>query len=91
MPSSRDKISDTTNSRQFPRVVCSLPARVSFAEIPVADCIVKDLSEAGFRLLTLPAVWIPSEFTIVCDEFGTPKLAQQIWRRDGTLGARFIT
>jgi hypothetical protein len=57
--------------------------------LSVVDCVVRDMSETGARLLCGDQAAVPGEFRLVTPSDSLMREAKVIWRRDGQLGVRF--
>lgn len=57
----------------------------------VIDCIVRDLSDQGARLLVASPVGIPSRFDLRIDRTGACHSSKVVWRAKDQIGVSFLT
>jgi len=76
--------------RQFERHKTLKGARISFHEgHSTIDCVVRNLSESGARVMVETTVGIPDEVTLVVND-GTHHQAKIVRRKINELGLQFI-
>ena len=56
----------------------------------ICNCLVKNLSETGAKLLVPGGCWIPSAFDIIGLIDDLPVKARRVWNSDGEMGVSFI-
>lgn len=55
------------------------------------DCLVRNLSQDGARLVFADGEWIlPSEFDLVIPHRGDSRTARIVWRKQADVGVRFL-
>jgi PilZ domain-containing protein len=57
----------------------------------VIDCIVRDLSPLGARLLVASFVGIPDRFDLRIDRYGTYHPSEVTWKTNDQIGVSFLT
>ena len=55
----------------------------------VVDCVIRNLSVAGARLVVPTTVGLPQEFTLLDSHSGRSYIAKVAWRRGETMGVEF--
>lgn len=53
------------------------------------DCTVRNLSDAGAKLIVASIVGIPRTFVLAMDD-GRRFSCESIWQKDGEIGVRFV-
>jgi hypothetical protein len=53
-------------------------------------CVVLDISASGARIDVPSNAAVPVTFKLVIDLEGTERLCQMVWRRENSMGVRFI-
>lgn len=76
--------------RACERVNVCLPVNLMVAGVNFKDCLVKDLSKGGARILVPPVTWIPKRFIIRCPNGEFELAVEKIWDRLGEVGVRFL-
>ena len=78
-------------SRSSPRKRTLLGGRIEFKNRSfTVECVVKDISETGARLLLTGTTEIPAEFDLWIPERNQRYRAQVVWRKASLVGVRFI-
>ena len=78
------------DNRADERINCRISGRISFNDVFIADCVIKDMSVSGFRAFIAPDIWMPNEFYIDCKHFDAPIKARIRWRTKELLGAAYM-
>jgi PilZ domain-containing protein len=80
-----------SDHRSVPRNRELLGARIIFDnDSSTLDCIVRDLSAGGAKLVFGSPDGIPYLFTLQIPAHGSQHEAQLVWRQGGTCGVKFI-
>ncbi|GIL00264.1 MAG: hypothetical protein BroJett030_01630 [Alphaproteobacteria bacterium] len=77
--------------REHERVDCNIRAHIHINGAKVCNCIVKNLSEGGARLIVPASCWLPSAFDIVGLVEGLPVKARRVWCDGEEIGVCFVT
>ena len=85
-------VSLTDERRVSPRQRCLNGAKIVFNNnLSVIDCVVRDLSPQGARLLVASPVGIPDRFDLRIDRSGARHPSKITWRANGQIGVPFST
>ena len=57
----------------------------------VIDCLVRNISEAGARLVFASPAVIPAEFDLLFSQKGSTRRAQVTWRKELDVGVQFLS
>lgn len=55
------------------------------------NCLLRNLSPTGARIVVGATIPLPDRFDIVIDHCGTTRSAEAIWRSGDAMGIRFVT
>lgn len=72
------------------RIECNIHAAIAINGVEVSNCIIKNISSGGARLLIPNGRWVPKEFEIVGLIPKLPIRTQKVWRRGEAMGVRFL-
>ncbi len=79
------------NRRSEPRRRVARSATISAHDAPSpVPCVVLDISNGGARLDVHHLASIPQRFRLVIDLEGTERTCQVVWRRENSVGVKFI-
>lgn len=79
------------NRRTEPRRRVARSATISAHDAPTpVPCVVLDISTGGARLDVHHSAEIPQRFRLVIDLEGTERTCEVVWRRENSVGLRFI-
>lgn len=78
------------DKRNHSRHQCNLKGKIKLRGSDVSDCIVKDISIGGARLLCQVSGWIPSEFSLELPNGFPPINARTIWADNEIVGVQFV-
>lgn len=80
------------NRRSEPRRRVARSATISAHDAPSpVPCVVLDISNGGARLDVHHSASIPQRFRLVIDLEGTERTCEVVWRRENSIGVKFIT
>jgi hypothetical protein len=80
-----------TERRKETRKRCFLGARLEFnRQCSTMDCLIRDQSSAGARLVLTDSVTVPMEFDLVSIERSKKRRAEIAWRRGDQMGVRIV-
>lgn len=80
------------NRRSEPRRRVARSATISAHDAPSpVPCVVLDISNGGARLDVHHSASIPQRFRLVIDLEGTERTCEVVWRRENSVGVKFIT
>jgi hypothetical protein len=83
-------VRSTDERRVSPRQRCLNGAKIVFNNnSSVIDCVVRDLSPQGARLLVASPVGIPDRFDLRIDRSGACHPSKITWRANSQIGVRF--
>ncbi len=76
--------------RRFLRFQSNKQAAIKLRETLLCDCIIKDISETGAKLLVSQRNWIPRQFeiTVLSRDLALP--AKRVWRMGEKVGVEFV-
>ncbi len=78
------------NQRIAPRSKSLIAARITFNNgQSTLDCLVRNLSETGAKLVTSAAVSLPERFDLFLSNKSVTHRARIVWRRGEEIGVRF--
>ncbi len=72
------------------RMECNRPAIVRLGNSKLFNCIIKDISRSGARILLPQGAWEPSYFELDYPQYGGIIAVKKIWSADGMLGVKFL-
>ena len=82
---------ESTDKRRAPRRRVLLGAKIIFnGRLGVHSCHVRDISETGCRLKVSANSALPKRFTLEIAEGGISKECEVSWRKDDSMGVRFL-
>ena len=85
-------ISEPINARRTsPRQRRLNGAKIIFNSNSVIDCVVRDLSPRGARLLVASPIGIPEQFDLRIDRTGVCHPSKVAWRKADKIGVVFLT
>jgi len=74
-----------------PRNLTYIGARIFFNKRQsTVDCLVRNLSDDGAKIVLSDSAFIPSEFEISIANKGESRVANIAWRRESQAGIRFL-
>jgi PilZ domain len=77
--------------RTFPRSRAYIRAQIAYNNrCCTMDCLVRNMSQDGARLIFAGAATIPAKFDIVIRQQGRYRPARVIWREETALGVQFL-
>lgn len=77
--------------RNAPRLRTYLGAKISFdANYCVVDCLVRDLSRNGAKLVLSGTVILPAYFDLIVPKKGWKLRAELVWRDTDRVGVSFL-
>ena len=76
--------------RQSPRVKSNKLAKIYLHDAVFVDCIVKDISDHGARLLLANENWTFAEFHIQFVETAMRLKVVKVWKDGTSVGVRFV-
>lgn len=77
--------------RSIPRLRTYLGAKISFdASYCVVDCLVRDLSRNGAKLVLSGTAILPSHFDLIVTTKGWKLHAELMWRGTDQIGVAFL-
>lgn len=77
--------------RGVPRVRSYIGAKISFnASYCVMDCLVRDLSQNGAKLVLSETALLPRHFDVVMPQKGLKLRAELMWRDGDRVGVAFL-
>jgi hypothetical protein len=78
-----------SNRRNHTRRSCFLPAVIKLGSAKISDCIVKDISATGARILIPNGIWEPSGFVLdIGPSIGAVNVSK-VWSSKGMMGVKF--
>jgi hypothetical protein len=78
------------DKRKHSRHDCNLRGKVKLGISEICECIVKDISIGGAKLLIQSSNWTPSEFSLELPN-GFPSItARTVWTDNQTVGVEFV-
>jgi PilZ domain len=76
-----------SNQRRSPRLRALIGAKIVFNQgNSTLDCLIRDMSDSGFRLSASQSVTLPSEFELFIPKKNATFRVQVMWRRSDCLG-----
>ncbi|WP_412758542.1 PilZ domain-containing protein [Methylobacterium radiotolerans] len=77
--------------RNTPRLRTYLGAKISFdASYCVVDCLVRDLSQNGAKLVLSETAILPGYFDLIVPKKGWTLRAELVWRGTDRIGVAFL-
>lgn len=76
--------------RRSSRHACNLQAAIRVGGAKVMDCIVKDISYDGAKLIVPAGSWLPSNFSIELPDGYPSLLASRVWEAKDCMGVQFV-
>ena len=78
------------NQRAAPRMRTLIAAKISFNNgQSVLDCLIRNLSDTGAKLIVSAAVTLPECFDLIVPQKSLTRRARIAWRRGEEIGVRF--
>lgn len=77
--------------RSSKRTLVELPVYLVIAGVRFEQCLMKDVSDRGAKILVPHGTWIPNRFCIICPNGEFELYAEKVWVRYGNIGVRFMT
>lgn len=78
-----------TDNRRHSRHDCNIRGKVKIGSTTVINCILKDISIGGARLVFPAGSWIPSEFSLELPNGFPPISAKKVWLENDSVGIKF--
>ena len=76
--------------RRAPRIRSLIGARIVFNNgLATVDCLIRDVSETGAKLIVSSPVPLPDRFELTVPQKGTTRRVRVVWRRATEIGVRF--
>lgn len=83
---------DIENKRKAPRARVLKGAKiVSLNNWTLIDCVIRDMSETGARLICKDPVAVANEFRLLIPNDNTICSARVVWRREDQIGITFTS
>ncbi len=77
--------------REFPRRRTFLGGRIAFSnQYCSVECLVRDMSQSGARLVFEGMVLLPGEFNLLLPQRGESRRARIVWRQQDEAGVTFV-
>ena len=76
--------------RTSDRIDVRFAADIVVADIRLRDCVVKNLSKTGAKLIVPVSTWVPETFELHCQKGSFKIPAAKVWEKAGEIGIRFI-
>ena len=77
-------------ARKAERVACYKFGMVVTLEGDEMNCVVRDISRAGAKIVIEGAKGLPSRFTLVIDGYRAPTRVARVWQNDDEAGVLFL-
>ena len=86
-----EDVADKQRRRGVKRVPCSLPASIYFdGDVHLSDCVIKDISTTGMKILRPQVTWLPHTFWIKSPEFNGAVRVRQRWSGGSHVGLEIV-
>ena len=80
------------NKRRAPRLRTLKGAKILYPNgWGIVDCVIRDMSESGARLVCKDTTAVPAEFTLLINNEDMVRDARVVWRRQDLLGITFTS
>ncbi|MGI9353160.1 MAG: PilZ domain-containing protein [Rhizobiaceae bacterium] len=76
--------------RAHPRKSCNRHAELQMNGFCFAQCVIKDISTGGAKLLVEASEWMPGTFELFDSDTNVRFTAQRVWNRFDIMGVKFI-
>lgn len=80
------------NKRRTPRLRTLKGAKILYRNgWGIVDCLIRDMSDTGARLVCKDTTAVPAEFTLLVNNEEVVRDAKVVWRRQDMLGIEFTS
>ncbi len=79
-----------SDKRQHSRHVCNIRGYILLGASKISNCIVKDISIGGAKIMLPHSSWAPSEFFLELIDSNKCIKARKVWADDYQVGVEFV-